>query len=258
MKRERITENRRNNREYNDDRFFPRATEEARAYTKKKARRTNILLSAAALSLVAVIAAGIFFFSSSAAKPTVKTSDTPTIGVTKVVDTKTAANTDETAARQTSTQAPAAAQEYTASQSDDQQTSVQPAQSDDSQSSDSNTPAQTPTQSDDDSDGNIQIINGQRVYIDTNHPAPANTGTPLHCSATGKTSYGFDWTYDTDNGNIVVACNYNFDTQQYDFIVYGAAEGTAHVTLYYNTSDGVQAPLPVTVNVDSDLNATQG
>lgn len=105
---------------------------------------------------------------------------------------------------------------------------------------------------------NVVKVNGERVYMDVKRLAPATTGTPLHYNANGKTSYGFDWTYSADNGNFVLACNYNFNRQQYDFSFYGVTPGTAHVTLYYNTDDGVQVPVNLTVIVDDNLNVTQG
>lgn len=105
---------------------------------------------------------------------------------------------------------------------------------------------------------NVVKVDGERVYMDTKRLAPAGTGNPAHFYANGKTSYGFDWTYDTDNSNFVLSCNYNFDRQQYDFVFYGAQPGTAHVTVYYNTSDDTRVPVKLTINVDDNLNVTQG
>lgn len=253
MKRERITENR-------ETRRIRRASDEARAYTKRKAKKTNIIISVVALSLVAVVAAGIVFFSSNAMKNNVKSSETPTTAVTKVVDTKASAKTSETAAKQTPTQAPAAAQKNTGSQAAVKQTNTQPAQNNNTaaKTANTNTKPAAQTQAAKDSENNIKTVNGERIYQDTKHQAPAKTGTPLHYYANGKTSYGFDWTYKTDNNIVSVSCNYNFNTQQYDFSIYGAAPGTAHITLYYNTADNVQVPVPMTVTVDSSLNVTQG
>ena len=103
----------------------------------------------------------------------------------------------------------------------------------------------------------IEVVNGDRIYIDTKRQAPAVTGTPLHFYANGKTSYGFDWDYNTDNANFVLRCDYNFNAQQYDFQFYGVTPGTANVTLYYFTADGVKIPVNMTINVDNDLNVTQ-
>ncbi|MBQ9516298.1 MAG: hypothetical protein IJR57_09340 [Ruminococcus sp.] len=105
---------------------------------------------------------------------------------------------------------------------------------------------------------NVVRVNGERVYMDVKRLAPEKTGNALHYNANGKTSYGFDWTYSADNGNFVLACNYNFDRRQYDFSFYGVTPGTAHVTLYYNTDDNVKVPVNLTVIVDNDLNVTQG
>ncbi len=91
----------------------------------------------------------------------------------------------------------------------------------------------------------------------TDAAAPEHTGTPLHIYANGKTSYGFDWRITTDNKNYVITCNYNFDRQQYDFIIYGTEKGVSNTTIFYNTADNVQAPMAVTLNVDSSLNVTK-
>ena len=105
---------------------------------------------------------------------------------------------------------------------------------------------------------NVVLVDGERVYIDTKRLAPENTSDPAHFYANGATSYGFDWNYDTDNANFVLACHYNFAKQQYDFTFYGVTPGTSHVTLWYNTADNVQVPVHLTLNVDNDLNVTQG
>lgn len=104
---------------------------------------------------------------------------------------------------------------------------------------------------------NIILVDGERVYMDTKRIAPEHTGTPLHIYANGKTSYGFDWRITTDNKNYVITCNYNFDRQQYDFIIYGTQKGVSNTTIFYNTADNVQAPMAVTLNVDSALNVTK-
>jgi hypothetical protein len=104
---------------------------------------------------------------------------------------------------------------------------------------------------------NIILVDGERVYMDTKRIAPEYTGTPLHIYANGKTSYGFDWRITTDNKNYVITCNYNFDRQQYDFIIYGTEKGVSNTTIFYNTADNVQAPMAVTLNVDSSLNVTK-
>ena len=84
-----------------------------------------------------------------------------------------------------------------------------------------------------------------------------NSGNTLHYTATGQTSYGYDWTYSGGGGIVSVGCNYDFNTKQYDFNITGLAPGTASLTLYYNTADGVQQPVNMTVQVDSNLNVTQ-
>ena len=82
-------------------------------------------------------------------------------------------------------------------------------------------------------------------------------GNVMHYYATGQTSYGYDWTYSGGGGVVAVNCTYDFNTHQYDFTLTGVSEGTTSLTLYYNTADGVQQPVPMTVSVDSNLNVTQ-
>ena len=107
------------------------------------------------------------------------------------------------------------------------------------------------------SEENVILVDGERVYMDTKRLAPEYTGSAAHFNAYGGTSYGFDWTYTTDNCNFVISCNYNFARQQYDFVFYGTEPGTAHVTVYYNTDDNTQAPAELTLNVDGNLNVCQ-
>lgn len=82
-------------------------------------------------------------------------------------------------------------------------------------------------------------------------------GNVLHYYANGQTSYGYDWNYSGGGGVVSIYCTYDFDAKQYDFTVTGVSEGTTSFTLYYNTDDGVQVPVPMTVSVDSNLNVTQ-
>ena len=84
-----------------------------------------------------------------------------------------------------------------------------------------------------------------------------NYNTPFEYECHGATSYGYDWTYSGGGGIVSVSCNYNLDTHQYDFVITGLSEGTTSLTLYYNTADGVQQPVNMTVSVDSNLNVSQ-
>lgn len=235
-----MTNNTRNNRH---DR---RATENARAITKAKAKKQNIVIATVAVALVAVIAAGILTIGALNAKPAIaQNASSVSMKADKAV---------QTAQKTTANALPTAAQSYNDNSynTQDEQTtyaqavSVQTAQ-DDSKSTDTQT-----------SEDRIDKIDGERVYIDTKRTAPEETGTPLHYYANGKTSYGFDWDYDADNGNFVLSCNYNFDQQQYDFTFYGVTPGTANVTLYYFTDDNVKVPVYMTIYVGNDLNVTMG
>jgi len=225
-----MTNNMRNNR------FDRRATETARAATKAKARKQNILFATLSLALVAVIAGGVIAFSAMNAKP--QTSATAPTAVSAKAD-KAAQGAQTTAAQ-------------TAAKTDSSAQKVQTASQTNTQANVQNT-AQKTTQT---SQDKIEKINGERVYIDTKRKAPEKTGTPAHYYANGKTSYGFDWTYNADNSNFTVSCNYNFDKQQYDFCFYGVKAGTSHVTLYYFTADNVKVPVNLTVTVDSSLNVS--
>ena len=79
----------------------------------------------------------------------------------------------------------------------------------------------------------------------------------MHYNAYGQTSYGYDWTYSGGGGIVSIYCTYDFDTKMYDFTITGVSPGTTNVTLYYNTDDGVQQPVNMTVSVDDNLNVTQ-
>lgn len=70
--------------------------------------------------------------------------------------------------------------------------------------------------------------------------------------ATGKTSYGYDWTYKTDYKNLKVKCSYDFKAHKYNFKITGTAYGLNHLTLKYKTSDKQWASQKMTIFVDSE------
>lgn len=82
------------------------------------------------------------------------------------------------------------------------------------------------------------------------------TGAPLHISATGRTSYGYDWTYEDGGGIVEVGCDYTFDSEHYDFSIIGKEPGTASITIYYHTDTDHQSPITVSFTVDSNLVVT--
>ncbi len=237
-----------------------RYTGKARAVTemkKAKARKQRIILGTVAIALVTVIAAGAMVFGALNAPKIANTAPTTAISA----KTATPALTASKATTAPRTTAVPAAQKASVEQPVVQQTSVQqpavqqtvqtaPAEQTAQQSVQTQTPTQAPVQD------RIDNINGERVYIDTKRPAPAGSGTPAHYYANGKTSYGFDWTYNADNCNFLLRCDYNFNQQQYDFQFYGVTPGTSHVTLYYNTDDNVQVPVSLTIVVDDALNVS--
>ena len=287
-----MTNNRKNNNDYNYDynydnrttiyyddssnrkiakenttREYNRPTEEARAYTQSKRRRQNILLSSAAIALVAAIAVGTMAFAG-VFNPKTKTADTAPTAVSATVDkgANKAAQASQQATPKTETKQNNAVKptQNTTQNTAQNKTNTQTAQTNDKQSTTQNAQTQqsateqtksTQTQK---SEDKIENVNGERVYKDTKRQAPDKTGTPAHYYANGKTSYGFNWDYNTDNSNFVVKCDYNFNQQQYDFTFYGSTPGTAHVTLYYYTSDTNKVPVNLTVTVDSNLNVSVG
>lgn len=75
--------------------------------------------------------------------------------------------------------------------------------------------------------------------------------------STGKTSYGYDWTYSIDRTNVSVNCSYDFKTHQYTFNVKGLSAGKVNVKLMYKTSDKNWEIKSFVLNVDKNLNVTQ-
>ena len=206
-----------------------RAPRESRRPAPKKSG-SGIMIAAVAFSLVAVIAATVFAVGAFNARPVIGNT-APTAAITAVAEKDANKNVQ-------SNEAPA---QQTAAKTDNQ-SAQQTAKTD----------AQPAQQTED----NIQVVNGERVYIDTKRTAPEKTGASVDYYANGKTSYGFDWNYSADNGNFVIRCDYNFNQQQYQFHFYGVTPGVSHITLLYNTDDSTQVPVNLTLNVDENLNAT--
>ena len=113
----------------------------------------------------------------------------------------------------------------------------------------------TPADASNDFDAAVIAVNQEAASFAAS--AQTSGGSPLHFYATGKTSYGYNWDYGTDNNIINVSCNYDFSSNRYDLILTGTHEGVAHVTLYYFTDDNTKVPVEMTVNVDANLNVTQ-
>ena len=249
-----MTNNNMNN--YNGRHFnYNRHDERERILTamkRSKARSRKFVIGTVAAALVAVIASGAMVFGVMSAPKLTKTAAPTTAISVKAAAPVKAASAKKTAVQQTATQQAAtqqvAAQKTAAQQTFQSAPAAQPAQPS------TVAPAPAPTQAP--VKDRIDNVNGERIYIDTKRVAPANSGTPAHYYAYGKTSYGFDWTYKADNLNFLLRCDYNFNQQQYDFQFYGVTPGTSHVTLYYNTDDNVQVPVNLTVTVDSALNVT--
>lgn len=246
----------------NTSRDFSRPTEDARAYSKAKRTRQNILLSCAAFALVAAIAVGGMAAGGLFNQKPTTTTPTATVSATVDKGANKAAQTTKQATPQTETKQSNTAvkpTQNTTQNTTQNKSTTQTAQNSTKQSATQQSATQqAATQQTQKSEDKIENVNGERVYKDTKRQAPDKTGTPAHYYANGKTSYGFNWDYDTDNANFVVKCDYNFNQQQYDFTFYGSTPGTAHVTLYYYTSDTNKVPVNLTVTVDSNLNVSVG
>ena len=209
---------------------YERRTETARATTRAKAKSQGFAIAAISLAFVAIIASGFLFFNAihknlntAPAQPAAAIATTAQVApAAKTAPTQAAKTAEKPAATQAPTQAPKATQPATEKQEN----------------------------------SNIRIINGERVFIDTKRPVPEVTGTPAFYYNNGKTSYGFNWDYRTDNVNFVVRCDYNFDQQQYQFGFYGTKPGTANITLWYFTDDNTKIPVQMTATVDANLNLT--
>lgn len=74
--------------------------------------------------------------------------------------------------------------------------------------------------------------------------------------ANGKTSYGYDWTYNIDNLCVKVNCTYNFAKNEYTFTVKGQSAGTVNAKLMYKTSDNNWVTKTVKLSVDKNLNVS--
>ena len=203
---------------------------ERRMATRRRGMLTNIIVVAViAAIIIAIIAVAV----SMGKKDNEGDADPSAAATTATVAQPTAATSAAT--QQQSTQNGSAAtqqQQYLQSTDVQIQQNTQPA-SEAAGDNSTTAPAETPT------------------------GAPAVQGGVLHYYANGQTSYGYDWTYSGGGGLVNVDCKYDFDTDTYDFIITGVSEGTSDLTLYYNTDDGVQVPVYMTVNVDSSLNVTQ-
>ena len=225
------------NKDYYDD-HEPNAIErdrmERREQTKRKSRISSILVIVIAAAVIIGIIVAIVALVGKNKKP----ADTEPTAVTATIasETKAAETTAATTAQSTQPARDPALSNISSSQGDNAQQATLPASSSSSVSSD----ASSQTSSSSAAEGGSY-----------------SSGNALHYTASGQTSYGYDWTYSGGGGIVNVSCNYDFNSKQYDFNITGVAPGTTSLTLYYNTADGVQQPVNMTVQVDSNLNVTQ-
>lgn len=98
----------------------------------------------------------------------------------------------------------------------------------------------------------------------TNEPAPvtqsvekASISKIYTFTATGETSYGYDYDYYIDSTCVAVNCKYDFKTSKYTFTVTGKCEGTANIELRYKTNDTTWKKHTVKLKVDSQGNVSK-
>ena len=223
----------RNYRDRNNDQNRPNAIERDRMERRRQVRRKSMISNALVIGGIAGVVIGIIVCGGSFTSKNKKDAKAEPTTVTATIAASTQKPKETTAPRATQ----AADQNYAASSQDDYDETVAATEGD----------------------------------IPTEAPAPTNviatsasSGTPsgggsntLHYSASGQTSYGYDWSYSGGGGIVSIDCGYDFSSHTYDFRITGIAPGTATITLYYNTDDGVQQPVYMTVNVDNNLNVTQ-
>lgn len=70
----------------------------------------------------------------------------------------------------------------------------------------------------------------------------------------GKTSYGYDWSYNTYSKDIKVTCKYSFKDKNYTFRVKGTKYGLVKVILKYKKNDKSWISVPMKVFVDPKKN----
>lgn len=75
-------------------------------------------------------------------------------------------------------------------------------------------------------------------------------------TATGKTSYGYDWDYRADSTAAKISCTYDFKTCKYTFKAVGQYAGVTNAVLKYATIDGKWHNVPIRFTTDKNLNVT--
>lgn len=219
----------------NEPNAIERDRMERRMQTKRKSRITSILVVVIGLAvIIGVIIAIVSLVGKN--KKGADNAEPTAVTATIASETEAAKSQETTAASEKPSQAkdPALNNRNSSSQSGDQQ--------------------ETTASSGVSSDASSQSSSGASSEA---NGSVSGSGNTLHYTATGQTSYGYDWTYSGGGGIVDIKCDYNFSSYQYDFQITGLAPGTASLTLYYNTADGVQQPVNMTVQVDSNLNVTQ-
>ncbi len=72
--------------------------------------------------------------------------------------------------------------------------------------------------------------------------------------AQGKTSYGYDWSYNLYSKSIKVSCKYSFKKHEYKFRVTGKKYGLTKIELKYKTADDKWVTVPMKMFVDTENN----
>ena len=219
-------------RNYND-RNRPNAIERDRMERRRQVRRKSMISNALVIGVIAVVVIGIFVavIAMTGKNKQPATADPTTVTATIAADSQT----KETKAQPTQDSG------LTVSQADSQ---------DDDNNNDNNN-------DDNDNEPTIAPTPTEGSSSASSGSASGGGSNVMHYTASGQTSYGYDWTYEGGSGIVSIDCGYDFNSHTYDFTITGVSEGVATITLYYNTDDGVQQPVNMTVNVDSNLNVTQ-
>ena len=93
------------------------------------------------------------------------------------------------------------------------------------------------------------------VTNETSVSAQANAKACIY-TATGKTSYGYDWDYRADSTAAKISCTYDFKTNKYTFRAVGQYAGVTNAVLKYATIDGKWHNVPIRFTTDKSLNVT--
>lgn len=81
----------------------------------------------------------------------------------------------------------------------------------------------------------------------------SNSGNDLHFVKFASDVQNYDWNYGTDTLNVKVTCDYDYNTQKYDFTIKGVTPGKSNVRLMFVNDMKQWETVTVEVNVDKNL-----